>query len=153
MKELEELQAFLTSTAKIIAAVEQNKEAIKGIGAYATEAIEEVSQFLQGNLESVLGTLTTSFMNTWGSTLKSRCTYLGEARKILVDAGFTSEEAYDILISENDNLKNSINSITEAINKYKEKEDSEKAAKETQKGSQTSGRGTNNRGMEGRIQG
>jgi len=125
VKEVEQLKELLTQSTIIIAEMEQNKEAIKILGAYTTIAIDGLSTFLQGNVESVLTMFVSSLTNTWGKGLIQRCGYLGEARKELIKAGFTPDEAYAILETKQEELKDTLNNISKAMRKYRDDQNEE----------------------------
>lgn len=145
MKEIEDLKKLALEAATIMAAVEENKELIGTLGTYATTSIDSISKFLQGNIESIISVFTIGLVNTWGDNLKLRCQYIGEARKILVDSGFTPEEAYDILKDKNKELHDTVNDVAKAI---KESRTCEEISQEDKTPSKESGRGTNNRRVE-----
>jgi len=122
MRELDQLKDILAQSAVIIAEIEKNKASIQMLGTYATVSIDEVSKFLQANLESILGAITTTLVNTWGDSLIKRCVYISRARSILInDGGFTPEEAYAILESKKDELAKTITEFQKQVEATKNK--------------------------------
>ena len=126
MKELNELKEMLVQGATVIAELEQNKESIQMLATYTTVAVDGVSKFLQGNLESIVGMCTTTVVNGWGKNFIKRCDYMVEARTVLVDGGFTPEEAYDIIVSKKDELPEFLQAIAKGVKNYQDEQTAKK---------------------------